>query len=42
MLDIPQVLRTLSIPIEYTSFQRLCTGLSKRHGLGMLGLKCFC
>jgi hypothetical protein len=38
----PQVSRTPSIPIECTSFQRLCTGLSKRHGLGMLGLRRFC
>jgi hypothetical protein len=42
MLASPQVLRTPSIPIECTNFQILCTGLSKRHGLGMLGLRCFC
>jgi hypothetical protein len=30
------------IPIECTSYQRLCTGLSKRRGLGMLGLRHFC
>jgi hypothetical protein len=33
---------TPSIPIEYTSFQTLCTGLSKRRGLSMLGLRHFC
>jgi hypothetical protein len=38
----PQVLRTPSIPIECISFQRLCTGLSKRRGLGMLDLRRFC
>jgi hypothetical protein len=38
----PQVLRTPSIPIECTSFSRLCTGLSKHRGLGMLGLRHFC
>jgi hypothetical protein len=37
-----QVLRTPSIPIECTSFQILCTGLSKHRGLGMLGLRHFC
>jgi hypothetical protein len=36
------VLRTPSIQIECTSFQRLCTDLSKRHGYGMLGLKLSC
>jgi hypothetical protein len=35
----PQVSRTLNILIECTSFQRLCTGLSKRRRLGMLGLR---
>jgi hypothetical protein len=39
MLVNPQVLRTLSILIEFTSFQKFYTGLSKRHRLGMLGLK---
>jgi hypothetical protein len=29
-------------PIECTSFQRFCTSLSKRRGLGMLGLRSFC
>jgi hypothetical protein len=38
----PQVLRTPSIPIECTSFQRLCAGLSKSRGLSMLGLRHFC
>jgi hypothetical protein len=38
----PQVLRTPSIPIECTSFQRLCTGLSKHRELNMLGLRRFC
>jgi hypothetical protein len=37
----PQVLRVLNTQIECTSFQRLCTGLSKRRGLGMLGLRRF-
>jgi hypothetical protein len=35
----PQVSRTPSNLIECTSFQRLCTGLSKRHGYVMLGLR---
>jgi hypothetical protein len=35
----PQVLRTPSILIECTSFQRLCTDLSKRYGHDMLGLR---
>jgi acetolactate synthase regulatory subunit len=38
----PQVLRILTTQIECTSSQRLCTGLSKHRGLGMLGLKYFC
>jgi hypothetical protein len=38
----PQVSRTPNILIECTSFQRLCTGLSKRCGLGMLGSRHFC
>jgi hypothetical protein len=38
----PQVSRTPSILIEYTSFQRLCMGLSKRRRLGMLGLRLSC
>jgi hypothetical protein len=38
----PQVLRILNTQIECTSSQRLCTGLSKHRGLGMLGLKYFC
>jgi hypothetical protein len=39
MLGSPQVSRTPNILIEYTRFQRLCTGLSKHHVHGMLGLK---
>jgi hypothetical protein len=35
----PYVSRTPNILIECTSFQRLCMGLSKRRGLGMLGLR---
>jgi hypothetical protein len=42
MLGSPQVSRIQSAQIECTSFQRLCTGLSKRHGFGMLGLRYFC
>jgi hypothetical protein len=38
----PQVLRVPNTQIECTSFQRLCMGLSKRHGLGMLVLRHFC
>jgi hypothetical protein len=38
----PQVLRVPNAQIECTSFQKLCTGLSKRRRLGMLGLRCFC
>jgi hypothetical protein len=38
----PQVLRVPNTQIECTSFQRLCTGLRKRRGLGMLGLRHFC
>jgi hypothetical protein len=38
----PQVLRIPNTQIECTSSQRLCTGLSKHRGLGMLGLKYFC
>jgi hypothetical protein len=41
LLGSPQVLRTPSILIEYRSFQRHCTGLSKHRGHGMLGLKLF-
>jgi hypothetical protein len=37
-----QVLRTPSIPIKCTSFPRLCMGLSKHRGLGILGLRYFC
>jgi hypothetical protein len=37
----PQVSRTPNTQIECTSFQMLCTGLSKRHRLGMLGLRHF-
>jgi hypothetical protein len=42
MLGSPQVLRTPNNLIKCTSFQRLCTGLSKRRGHGMLGLKLSC
>jgi hypothetical protein len=35
----PQGLRTPSTLIECTSFQNLCTSLSKHRGHGMLGLK---
>jgi hypothetical protein len=42
MLGSPQVSRVPNTQIECTSFQRLCTGLSKRHGLGMLGFRRFC
>jgi hypothetical protein len=42
LLGSPQVLRTPYILIECISFQRLCTGLSKRHRHGMLGLKLSC
>jgi hypothetical protein len=38
----PQVLRTPSILIECTSFQKLCTGLSKHREHDMLSLKLFC
>jgi hypothetical protein len=38
----PQVLRVPNTQIECTIFQRLCMGLSKRRGLGMLGLRHFC
>jgi hypothetical protein len=41
LLGSPKVLRTPSIPIECTSFQRFCTGLSRCHGHGMLGLRLF-
>jgi hypothetical protein len=41
MLGSPKVLSVPNTQIECTSFQRLCTGLSKRRGLGMLGLRCF-
>jgi hypothetical protein len=42
MLGSPQVLRVPNTQIECTSFQRLCMGLSKRHGLDMLGLRRLC
>jgi hypothetical protein len=38
----PQVSRVTNTQIECISFQRLCTGLSKRRRLGMLGLRYFC
>jgi hypothetical protein len=37
----PQVLRVPNTQIECTSFQRLCTGLSKRRELDMLDLRRF-
>jgi hypothetical protein len=37
----PLVSRVPNTQIECTSFQTLCTGLSKHHGLGMLGLRHF-
>jgi hypothetical protein len=37
-----QVSRVPNTQIECTSIQMLCTGLSKRHGLDMLGLRRFC
>jgi hypothetical protein len=42
MLGSSQVSRVPNTQIECTSFQKLCTGLSKRHGLVMLGLRYFC
>jgi hypothetical protein len=42
MLGSPQVLRVSNTQIECTTFQRLCTGLSKRRGLSILGLRHFC
>jgi hypothetical protein len=41
MLGSPQVWRVPNTQIECTSFQMLCTGLSKRRRLGMLGLRRF-
>jgi hypothetical protein len=38
----PHVSRIPNTQIECTSFQRLYTGLSKRHRLDMLGLRHFC
>jgi hypothetical protein len=38
----PQVSRTPNIIIECTSFQRLCMGLNKRCGHGMLGIRLSC
>jgi hypothetical protein len=38
----PQVLRTPSILMECTSFQKLCTGLSKHREHSMLDLKLSC
>jgi hypothetical protein len=38
LLGSPRVSRTPNILIECTSFQRLCMGLSKCRGHGMLGL----
>jgi hypothetical protein len=35
-------LRVPNTQIDCTSFRRLCTGLSKHHGLGMLALRHFC
>jgi hypothetical protein len=42
MLGSAQVSSILNTHIKCTGFQRLCTGLSKCHGLGMLGLRYFC
>jgi hypothetical protein len=42
MLGNPQVSRVPNTQIECTSFQRICMGLSKHRGLGMLGLRHFC
>jgi hypothetical protein len=42
MLVSPQVLRVPNAQIECTSFQMLCTSLSKRRRHGMLGLRHFC
>jgi hypothetical protein len=39
MLGNPQVLTTPSILIECTGIQKLCMGLSKCRGHGILGLK---
>jgi hypothetical protein len=41
LLFSPQVSRTPNILLECTSFERLCTGLSKRRRLGMLALRHF-
>jgi hypothetical protein len=41
MLGSPQVLRIPNTQIECTSSQKLYTCLSKRRGLGMLGLRLF-
>jgi hypothetical protein len=38
----PQILRTPSILIECTRFQKLCTGLNKHCEHDMLGLRLFC
>jgi hypothetical protein len=37
----PPGFKNPTILIECTSFQRLCTGLSKHHGHGMLALRPF-
>jgi hypothetical protein len=42
MLGNPQVLRTPNILMECISSQKLCMGLRKCHGHGMLGLKLSC
>jgi hypothetical protein len=41
MLSSPQVLKAPNTQIECISSQRLCTGLSKRRGFGMPGLRHF-
>jgi hypothetical protein len=41
MLGNPQVSRIPNTQKECTSFQKLCTDLSKHRGLRMLGLRCF-
>jgi hypothetical protein len=42
MLSSPQVLSSPNILIECTSFEMLCTSVSKHHGHDMLGLRLSC
>jgi hypothetical protein len=42
MIGSPKVSRITNTQIECISFQRLYMVLSKRRGLGMLGLRRFC